>query len=417
MPNVKCQLSNVKCRLSGVKCQVSNVRCRSGFALIATTIITALLLVAGSYFVSTSVSDIRIARSHAETIRAYYLSEGSSALMLNQLQTNATLTNAFVAGTLTQANSTVIRSNIFSQGDTTSTYAISSARGEATVFTTAITPLGDTTVTRRITTKISRALGNAIEDYSTFVGGNDKDLELKLSATFSGGIIFSNDDIKIQNGATITAQGGIRAHDKIEVAAGSTLNLSGSRKEGQDRIDMPAVDFDSSAPNSWRSRATAVMTPSQFNALPSGSSLTGIIFVNGSPAHLHKDLTVTGVLVINGSFEIEQPSHLRILSPGGNQPSGLLARNSIEIENSTYVEGLVYASNYLEIEYDDDDTAGTLDVTVKGGIMGQQVVLSRDKPGPVAISITHDKNLISPVLSDDVTDSPLIDIGHWEEQY
>ena len=307
--------------------------------------------------------------------------------------------------------------NLFTAGDSISTYAISSARGEATIFAQTTTPLGDTAVTRRITTKISRALGSAIEDYSVFTGGNDKDLELKIDATFSGGIMFSNDDIKIQNGATITAQGSVRAHDKIEIAAGSTLNLNGNKKEGQPRVDMPAVDFDSSDPNSWRSRATLMMTPSQFNALPSGSSLTGIIFVNGSPADLHKDLTVTGVLVINGSLDIETPSHLRILSPGGNQPSGLFARNSIEIENSTYVEGLVYASNYLEIEYDDDDTAGTLDVTVRGGIMGRQVRLSRARSGPVAIAITHDNELISRALTDEVSTAPLIDIGHWEEQY
>lgn len=390
---------------------------KPGFALIATTIITALLLVAGTYFVSGSVSDIRIARAHAATVRAYYLAEASSAIMLNQLQTNETLTAGFVAGTLTQSNSTATRSNVFSSGDSISTYTISSAPGEATVFTTAITPLGNTAVTRRITTKISRALGNSISDYSAFTGGNDKDLELKINATFSGGIMFSNDNIKIQNGATITAQGSVRAHDKIEISTGSALNLNGNKKEGQPRIDMPAVDFDSNDPGSWRSRATLVMTPSQFNALPSGSSLTGIIFVNGSSAHLRKDLTITGVLVINGSFEIETPSHLRILSPGGNQPSGLFARNSIEIKNSTYIEGLLYSSNYLEIEYDLDDTTGTLDVTVKGGIMGRQVRLSRDRSGPVSILIDHDANLIANTLTDGVQSAPLIDIGHWEEQY
>lgn len=390
---------------------------KTGFALIATTIITAILLLAGSYFISTTISDVRIARSHAATVRAYYLAEASTALMLNKLQTDVTLTNAFTEGTLTQANSTTTRSNLFTVGDSISTYAISADRGEATIFVSANTPLGSTAVTRKIATKISRALGSALSDYSVLTGGNYEDLELTIDAIFSGGIMFANDDIKIENGATITAQGSVRAHDKVEIASGSTLNLNGKIKEGQPRVDMPAVDFDSNDPNSWRSRATLVMTPPQFDALPNGSSLTGIIFVNGSPGDLRKDLTVTGVLVLNGSFEIEAPAHLRILSPDGNQSSGLFARDSLEIENSTYVEGLVYASNYLEIEYDNSDTSGTLDVTVRGGLMGRQIRLSRDRAGPVAILITHDDNLISRALTSEAATAPLIDIGHWEEQY
>ena len=79
---------------------------------------------------------------------------------------------------------------------------------------------------------------------------------------------------------------------------------------------------------------------------------------------------------------------------------------------------LVYASNYLEIEYDDDDTTGTLDITINGGIMGRQIRLSRDRSGTAAVTINHDDRLIGRVLTDEInTSSPLIDIGHWEEQY
>jgi len=401
--------------MSVVKCQLSNVR--RGFALIAITIISAILLLTSTYFISLSMTDLRIARAQTATVRAYYLGETGSALLIAELQTNSTLSQRFVNGTLSQANSTITRTNIFTQGDSISAYAISSAKGEATIYTESNNALGVSTAERHIANQISRALGGSITDYSMMTGGTNQDIRLGLDANFTGGIVFSNDDIKIQNGASVTVDGDVWAHDDVEIRSGSTLTVvNGKIRDNRPTLDMPAMDFDSASPNSWRNRATSIMTPSQFNALPSGSTLTGIIFVNGSPADLKKTLTVQGALVINGSFEIETPANLRILQ-NGTAPSGLFVQNSLEIEHDTYVEGLVYVSNNLEVEYDDDDTTGTLDVTIRGGIIARSLIFSRDASGPVAINIIHDETLIEQVLDTQFDTAPLIDVGHWEEQY
>lgn len=78
----------------------------------------------------------------------------------------------------------------------------------------------------------------------------------------------------------------------------------------------------------------------------------------------------------------------------------------------------MYATDEIEIEYDDDDTAAPLTVTIRGGLMARRIKLSRDIPGPATVTVIHDERLLRGVLNEARTRiSPLIDIGHWEEQY
>lgn len=390
-----------------------------GFALIATTILTAIFLVTGTYFVTTSMTDVRISQSHDATTRAYYLAEAGLSMLVYQLQNVTSVRDAFVAGTLANQNSLITRSSVFTSGDGMQVYAISSAPGEATLYATGTVPLGVSTVTRRIANQINRALGGAVTDYSLLVGGNGQDADLQHDMIIWGGILFSNDDVDISNNADVDVRGNgqVWAVDDIKIAAGSTLTVNGNKtKEGVSALTMPGIDFDSSHPTSWRSQATQIMTPAQFNALPTGSVLTGIIFVNGSPADLKKTITINGLLVINGSFELETPGHLIINAESG--PAGLLVKGNLEIESDFTAEGLVYSANYLEIEYDDDDTTGTLDVQIDGGLIGRQMIIRREKAQPMNVTITHNSSLISRILNTQFnTTSPLVDIGHWEEQY
>ena len=390
-----------------------------GFALIATMILAALFLVTGTYFIATSITDVRISQSHDATTRAYYLAEAGLSLMVYQLQEVPAIRDAFVAGTLTSQNSLITRSSVFTSGDGMGVYAVSSVAGEATLYATGIVPLGGSTVTRRIANQISRALGGAVTDYSTLVGGNGQDLYLQHDIIVFGGIVFGNDDVDISGSADIDVRGNgqVWAVDEIKIASGSTLTVNGNKKkEGVDAITMPGIDFDSSHPTSWRSQATQIMTPAQFNALPTGSVLSGIIFVNGSPANLKKTITINGLLVINGSFELETPGHLIISATSG--PAGLLVKSNLEIESDLTAEGLIYSANYLEIEYDTEDTTDTLDIEIDGGLIGRELMIRREQLEPMNFTITHNASLIGRILNTQFnTTSPLVDIGHWEEQY
>lgn len=390
-----------------------------GFVLIATTILTAIFLITGTYFVSTSLTDVRIAQSHDTTTRAYYLAEAGVSLMLHQLQNVTALKDALAAGTLNQQNSLLTRAAVFTAGDSLEVYAVSSAPGEATLYAKGVIPWGTNLITRRIANEVSRALGGAVTDYSLFVGGNGEDVKLQHDLITYGGILFANDDVDISNNADIDVRGNgqVWAVDDIKVASGSTLTVNGNKtKEGVEALEMPRIDFDSNAPTSWRSQATQIMTPAQFNALPTGSALTGIIFVNGSPEDLKKTLTINGLLVINGALELESPGHLIIQAASG--PAGLLVKSSLEIESDLTVEGLVYSANYLEIEYDNNDTTGTLDINIDGGLIGRQLIIRREKLEPMNVTINHNSGLISRILNTQFnTTSPLVDINHWEEQY
>ncbi|MBI2551883.1 hypothetical protein HYW17_01110 [Candidatus Uhrbacteria bacterium] len=390
---------------------------KQGFALIAATIITALILLLGIFFVSGSLSEIRIAQAHGATVRAYYLAETARMLLTHELEETGELQTAFVEGTLTEASSQRQYLDVFRIGETLVAHAVSSAPGEATLISQGQTPLAETSATRRIETAVARALGSAITDYSVFSGAPGRDIELELDLDLVGGILFSNDDIDVRNNARVQARtnGRFHAHDEIRVSEGSAL--IGPTRTGVDQIQLPAVDFNSALATSWRNQATQRITPHEFNRLPSGTILEGIIYLEGAPNDLRRDLTVRGLLVINGSFEIEQPGHLYIEAPETG-PAGLLVRGDLEIENSSSLEGLVYATNTLEIEFDDDDTAAPLEVSVRGGLMAREIELERDQEGSVSIIITHDPALLRRILNADLNlSSPIIETSHWEEQY
>lgn len=393
------------------------LKIRKGFALITVTIVVAILLGLSGYFVNLSITDMRIARAYAATTNAYYLAEAGTAIFIYETTHNNSFINRFRNGTLQENNSTLTYNDLLTDGDYIQVYGESTARGEATIFARASSPLDNVQTTRQIATDISRALGESITDYSVATG-NNQDLDFRIDVTFEGGIVFANDDIDIENGAQITINNGdIWAHDQIRVRNGSTLVVNnGDELEDVPAIDLPAIDFDSVDPTSWRNQATQVLTPSQFNQLPDNTTLSGIIFVTGTPQDLQKNLIVNGLLVINGSFELEQPGTLTINANDG--PSGLIVHNTLEIESNAAIEGLVYAGNRLEIEFDDDDTNDAFTVSIIGGVMGRQVLFDRDTDGAASITITHNADLIGRILQAEFNNtSPTIDVGHWEEQY
>lgn len=388
-----------------------------GFALIATTIITAVLLTLAANIIGSSLSELRIAQAHASATRSYYLAEGASMLLVREIRTDEALNAAFINGTLTRDNSLREYQNVFEENETLSAYAVSGTEGEANIIAAGTSPFGGQSAARTTDTAIARALGSAITDYAIFSGSGGSNLDLRLNLDLIGGIVFANDDIVVQNNARVQARGGGRfhAHDEIRVATGSAL--VGPIREGVERISMPAIDFDSPLDSSWRNRASRILSRNEFDDLPDGTVLEGIIFVNGSPRDLQKTLTVRGLLIISGNFEIEAPGHLYIEAQDG-EPAGLLVRGDLEIENSSSIEGLVYATAEVEIEYDDDDTEGALEVNIHGGVMAREVVFDRDEEGEATIEIIHDANLLRRILNDDQNlIAPTIDIGHWEETY
>ena len=393
---------------------------QKGFTLIAVTITTAILLITGTYFTALARTDIRIAAAHASVTQAYYLAEAATAILIHAIINDETLTDHLLDGTLSRENSLIERVNLLEQGDAIAVFAESAAPGEAQITVQSNTPL-HTAVTSRVTeTSINRPIGSAITDFSLLNSSTDEDVEIKIDAEFEGGILQGNDDIEIQNGAAVIVHGGrVWARDEIRVEDGSTLSTRpGARREGVRAVEMPAIDFNSAEPTSWRNQATTIYSTRDFNRLRSGTVLEGIIYVDGTPADLQRDLTVIGLLVINGDFEIEDPATLRIDAPAGNAPAGLLVLDDLEIESNTIVDGLIYAGDSLEIEYDDDDTEGTLTVTVDGGIIARKIEFKRDQEGPADILITHNENLLGRVLNDDLNlSAPILEIGHWEEAY
>lgn len=176
---------------------------------------------------------------------------------------------------------------------------------------------------------------------------------------------------------------------------------------------MLIIDFDSSDPNSWKNRATVTYTESAFDALPSGTTLNGIIFVIGDAEIDEKNFTINGVLVATGDITIDLDGHTIDVNADETYGGGLLAKDDIEIDSTDgiiSIEGLVYAADDLDIN--SDGTTFTIDGSMAG--FDAKITVSGGSP----IILTYVPENIQPVIDpNNNPSSPLIQIDHWEEQY
>ena len=388
----------------------------SGFALIAATIITAMLLFLGTFFITTTTTDLHIGVTHRQSLQAYYLAEGAVANFISNLRIDGELFDRFIAGTLTQESSRYTHDSTYISGDFYEVYGISTGPALADLFARGTIPSDHTVIQRRVRLSIARATGSyPIWPYSLVAGGagnpENGNLDVRSNVKAQGGIIHANRTLQIYPYASLAMTGGdVSATGHITVANRGTLTvLDGNQTEGVPMVSMPQINFDAGS-NSWKSRANQIMTSDEFMAISSGGALSGIVFVDGSVADFKKTITMDGILIINGDFEIEPPGNLHITTnPIG---SGLLVKDDLEISSTLTAFGAVYAGHWLEIE--DEGTA--FSVTATGGLTGFNVKIDASTGSP--ITIVYDQAAVSQPLDPAFnTSSPIIQINHWEEEY
>jgi len=399
----------------------SNKNMLRGFTLIAVTVIAALILTIGTYLTSISITDAAISQSHSASLRAYYLAQAAASEVIANLNQDFALYGRLTAGTLAEGNSTVSRNGVFDYKNSYTAYAVSITPSVATIFATGTVATLHGAAMRSVRVSIGTATGSSVVfPYAMLAGGqgsreSGNTTISDVTANLNNAALQINQIFHVRRDAVVAINNGDIKANQVLIEPGATLTVTGGTiQEGIAAEPLPRLDFDSTASNSWKNRASLFLTPEQFDALPNNSEFQGIIFVDGTPDDLQKNLTVQGVLVINGSFEIEAPSTLTILpSPRG---SGLLVKDDLKIESTASINGLVYAGHWLQIENDDDDSPPHLEVTVTGGVVGWNIEFS-GRPD-TAINITYDRELASMPLDPEMNEnSPLIAVNHWEEVY
>lgn len=402
-----------------------------GAALILTVLLTVLILLLGLYFLSFSLTEKRISRSQISGVKTYYLAEAGIADMIWKLKNDPAYKTAFESNPAYSQSFT--RTDPFGadSGSYTVTVANSAlARGEITsVGTIAIG--GGKTSQRIVKTQVYKAMGTT--GIGTNGGYADGNIDINGSkVNFFGGSAHSNGNFIINLFSDVNIEGDLNANGNYNKSWFSDVIITGAihAKNYQPAapvIAMPAIDFNSSDPNSYKSRASAVYTSAQFDTLMANNqnlTLPGpITYVSGDiDVRGAQNLIINGVLAAERDFVVGKSrcrgarcgnSSVTVNHTAG-QPSGILARRKIEFESFTsnvFINGLAYANDQFNIN--GIPFFGAMNFNIIGAAVGRKLyIFSCWQP----INITYSNENIVDALGAS-TFSPVITVEHWEEEY
>ncbi len=394
---------------------------QQGFVLIISVLVLTSLLIVGSYLLSLANSESNISNAQILASQNYYLAETGINDMVWKIQNDTTTRNAFLAGTL-NATHDIVKSNIF--GDANASYKISAfntVAGEAWIIATSTYQVGETTSQRVVKTYITRPTGSGTDwDYAIFAGGRggqqNGNFTFKgsgIAMTTNDGRLHANQVFKVQGVQVVVNDGAVTASNVINVVAGGTLTLNNSYQEAPtSTIDMLQIDFDSSDPNSWKNRATQTYTQAQFQNLPTGTVLNGIIYVTGDAQITGKNMTINGVLVADDDIAITLSKKTLRVNADTVYGGGILAKGdvTITVSSSTVgIEGLIYAGDDLDM------TSSKSTFVIDGSMAGFDAEVTASS-GSIILNYVPEnfQQVVDPIVN---PNGPLIEIDHWEEQY
>lgn len=393
---------------------------KPGFVIIAVSVVVTALLFLAGYLVEQSISEIRIARSENSATKAYYLAEAGANEAIYLLKNNSSWTSGFIGGTLN--NQTSVRSNVFDANGSYTISGTSVSAGIADIFVTGIYLNGSQQAKRGLQIRLARATNSASTWTQSFYAGGSGDqdngkLTTERNCTINGGVIHANQTVKVTSKSTLTVNNAsVSASNNITVNSGSNLVLVNStQQEGSPTIGMPQIDFDSNSATSLKNRANQVYTTAAFSALPDNTILNGITFITGTATWTNKNLTINGILAASDDIHISLNSGKTITVNSDSLGSGIMSKDDLEIgltAATLNASGLIFASKELEVE-----TSGNVSFTITGGLIGWHVEIEGADTG--TCDITYDEQLASTPLDPvyNGSESPIIELNHWEEQY
>ena len=475
-----------------------------GTALIIALLAMFALLLLGTYFLSFTITSFKISKSQVQALQTYYLAEAGINEAIWRLKNDSAWSTCFITSTAycNCENWTTSTFQDTSQLLSNSSYKISiqnssCARGE--ILSVATSTLGEKISQRVVKVKVHRPLASLTEDSPIFSGSPSGEVTIHSSQlTILKGNLFSNNNINIKAGSTVnvydnpatptsTAQEGlILAVSNVNVSL-STVNASSTCAKGicedkcpdytttttscpPDPVEMPAIDFDSSNPTSYKSRAInaqnqnlcsvigkdstnvtvttsnkCLFTAQEFENLlweigvggtlrleyGANGSATSTYYVTGTlDLRGGRKLEINGVLVADGSVTIGETdkwkgqtglSQVTVIDPGLGIPSGLLTKNTISFGSyssisTTMIDGLIYAVDKMYF------TSLPQVFKIKGGVIASRAYLT-------SLLQLLELELNNDIIREGIWGgsqppgeatpaySPVVTIEHWEEIY
>lgn len=424
-----------------------NRKKHSGYTLIVVLIILMVLIALTYLFTESIITELAIARNNKASAVAFDLAEAGVQEAIYRIQNYPDAQNNFLH---TIAGKTEFPSQeppLINNGSYNVTIQ-NVAFGAANITSIGNFRIGLKTARREIRVSIAQATINTYTDdgtmYTTSAGGESTgDIELtEATINIYGGSITSGRDSRIVD-STLNVEGLIKT-DRTLVTTGSTINCEclfidedplnppPACSENPGCIyrtvaagQLPMIDFDGETPNSYKNIAEDVFNQyyesdndffAQTGFAPGTTkTLDGVVYING-PLNLRDDRTliINGVLATLGTITIGKSSAggsangtITVNSPGEGQPSGLLAQHDIIINRYGNISGSALVYSGTKVDFGSSPNG----IELWGGILSRKIVAtSRD------ITIHFSADIINWTLNEP-TETPVIEISHWEEEY
>lgn len=420
---------------------------KQGFVLVTSLLVMMVLLLMTTYLINFSISESKISLSQGLGVQDYYLAEAGVQEAIWHLQYDNNWKNQFETNpswsfTFTRNNNLInhgsytikLQNTALANGQITSTSTLTDSQrtSERVVKITAFkalnqsaNPLGETTIYSNGNIELSNTIFNV--NGGDLYGNGIIDLKLATTINLNSHKLLTSQNIIKACLSSINNATEIRASQCTGNTSGFCTKFNPACLGPAADAQLPMIDFDSSEPDSYKNKATATYSESQFaDLIWNNSSLTlnGIIYVNGN-INLNgpRNITVNGALVAIGDINIGQAWCLtrahalpRCGSPTitvnhtTGQPSGLLAKNKMSIgsfTNSINVNGLVYALDQMNIS----SLANAFNIV--GGLYSRKITTSSLWR---ALNLTYNEDTVTSTIAEP-SFSPTVTVEHWEEEY
>ncbi|PIR13170.1 hypothetical protein COV49_03110 [Candidatus Falkowbacteria bacterium CG11_big_fil_rev_8_21_14_0_20_39_10] len=402
-----------------------------GVAILVIILLMTLLLFMAMYFLSFTLTEKNISHSQAWGAKTYYLAEAGVAEMVWQLKNNPSYETSFETNPAWTVEFT--RNNPFGADSGSYTVSITnSALAHGEIISTGAIDVGEGKTSQRIIkTSVYRAMGEGGAELGDNCGYADGNIDISASiVNFYNGSAYSDNNFNANLWSTVGIDTDLNVVNNFNevmstVLVGGDIYAANYPNGPAAEVDMPAVDFDSGDPDSYKNIADVVYTSAQFdNMIANNSTITlndPITYVEGDiDFYGNKNLVVNGLLVVERDFEIGRKL-CRGFSCGladatvnhtEGEPSGILAKRKIYFKTFTGnidINGVVYASDQLTVT----GIPLGMDFNAAGGLISRKLTITSVWS---PIDITRNEEIINSTLG--VAEfSPVITVEHWEEEY
>jgi hypothetical protein len=399
---------------------------QKGFLLVSSIIILSGMMLIMNFYLNGIIQNVKFSQILNASPQTYYLAESGVQEAMWKIQNDPLWKNNFE--TDPNWKGTLTRNNALVPGGSWSVTVENQGLAQALITATSTIAVSGTQTQRVVKASVYKAF-NADPLISVAAFAEKNLTGLGSVVNLSGGDFFTNKDIDLKLFSSWTTDKKARAVNKINVAFFSELNADEGKYDKTnppipEQILMPAIDFDSSDPNSYKSRADYVFTSDQFKKLMDDYpvlELEGIIYVTGN-VFIKKGSTViiNGVLLTDNSlsigngFSVEwEPAVLIINNTGTGNPSGVLSKKNITIggfNSDVVINGLAYAGSNFTIK---DGITQNVTVNIDGAVIANEIDVQISWQ-PVVITLNQ--NYVSQALGTPLF-SQILFINHWEEKY